>query len=571
MSISQLTRAAGLAAVVLAVMTLAITLYAVNVAYSPLPYWDQWERVTPGQHLSDMFVQHNEHLLVIPSLFFLIDTAVFGGRNVFLLASILLIQGIHAGLLIWLARRAGARGSGLLLAGGLTVALLFSGAQIENLYWGFQVQFVIVYLLATACFTVTVLARPGWKADAAAAALGLAAAFSFSAGLLVLPAAAVGALLAGRGWRRIGVLAVSAAVAAFIYSRGMQTFNHSNPGDALGHVIEIVYYTIVYLGAPFGYALSESPLAGYAPAFQDPIEGAKLFGAAGLAASLLLVPLTLWRSGPIARLVLLLVAGLVVGAGLLTAMGRWELGAQQAFASRYATPVLIFWVAIAALVWSFARSLPRQSWRAGAMLALGGVQLLAMLLLLSNRDIWMDMAHSQRNRTVAAESAILTGALDREALAGIYPSPELVLERSQLLARERLSVFGREEAGWLNRPLAEFVSEADAGACIGAVDVRFALETSGAAPGSFRLAGWGWNSSRRESPRAYLVVDSDGIVRGYGRRAIDRPDVTAALPVVDDLRTGWIANVRAEPQEPLIVYALVGSGRSRMVCQIGSI
>lgn len=571
MTMYQLTRTAGLAAIVLAVITLAITLYAVSVAYSPLPYWDQWERVTPGQHLSQMFVQHNEHLLVIPSLFFLIDTAVFGGRNLFLLASILLIQTTHAGLLIWLARRAGARGPGLLLAGGLAVGLLFSGAQIENLYWGFQVQFVIVYLLATACFSVTVLAQPGWKADAGAAALGLAAAFSFSAGLLVLPAAAVGALLAGRGWQRIGVLAVSAALAAFIYSRGMQAFNHSNPGDALGNLVEIIYYTIVYLGAPFGYAFSESPLAGYAPALQDPIEGAKLFGAAGLAAALLLVPLTLWRSGPRARLVLLLVAGLVVGAGLLTAMGRWELGAQQAFASRYATPVLIFWVAIAALVWSFARSLPRKSWRAGAMLGLGGLQVLAMLLLLSNRDIWLDMARSQHNRTVAAESAVMTGALDRGALAGIYPWPELVVQRSQLLAAERLSVFGREEAGWLNRPLAELTPTAPADTCIGSADQRLALEPSGGAPGYVRLAGWGWDSLRRESPRAYLVVDSGGIVRGFGRRAVDRPDVAAAVLIITDLRTGWIAHARAEPQEPLIVYALVGSGRSRMVCQVGSI
>lgn len=558
-------------ATALAVITVAFAWYAISVAYSPLPFWDQWERVTVDQLTANIFSQHNEHLIFIPSLFFIVDIAMFGGRNLFLLASIQLIQAAHAGLLVWLARRAGARGPGLFVVSGLTIALLFSGAQLENFYWGFQVQFVIVYLLATACLTVTVLARSGWKADAVAAALGFAAAFSFSAGLLVLPAAAVGALLGRRDWRRFAILATCAVVAAVLFSQGVQRYPHSDPVESLGNIVNVLYYTVVYLGGPFGHAVAHSPLADVFESFRDPVQAAKLFGSAGLAIAIILVPVTLLRRGPKARLVLLLTAGLVIGAGFLTALGRLELGAEQALSSRYATPVLIFWVAIASLVWSLARNLPLRAWRVGALLFLSASYVFVIGLLLSDRDAWLEMAQAQRDRTVGAESAILSGAPDRTAFAGVYPVPELVLQRSGLLADARISVFSREEAGWLNRPLVDLFNGVTGETCIGYVDERFVYEPSGATPGYSRLTGWGWDSRLRKSPRAYVLVDSNGIVRGFGRRAIDRPDVIAAVHVVTDSRTGWIAHAVVDPREPLLVYALSGRGRSKAACRIGEL
>lgn len=572
MRMEHLVRVAGFAAILLAVISISLTLQAVLMAWSPLPFWDQWERVTLAQHFSQWFAQHNEHRIVVPTVFFMVDAALFGGRNVFSLSSIWLIQVAHTVLLIWLARRAGARGVSLLLVGGFITGLMFAGAQIENFYWGFQVQFVLVYLLATACLAVTVLAPRGWKGDGAAAMLGFAAAFTFSAGLVVLPAAATGALLAGRGSRRAGILAACAVLAALLYFAGLEASGHSDPGQSLRHGVDVLYYLLVYLGGPFGDAFARSGLSDIAPSLRDPIQAAQFFGTAGLGAALVLVPVTLLRGGTQTRLVFLLIAGVVVAAGLLTALGRWELGAQQAMASRYATPVLLFWVALGALAWPLVRSLPRQTWREGGFIVLGSAYLAASLLLIHNRSEWMDLARAQGERSMRAETAVLTGAPDLPALTGVYPFPGRVLQQREALAANRLSVFASAEASWIGQPLQDIAAETPSERCIGAIDIRTVLPRfEGAHDGYVLVSGWAWDLETQDSPRTLLITGTDGVVRGLARRVADRPDVTAVISLVTRVRTGWVGHASAAPGETLSVHAVISGSDEPSVCRIGSI
>lgn len=568
----QLIRIIGVAIIMLAVVGFVITVQAVVLGYSPLPFWDQWERVTPGQHLAGLLTPHNEHRIFVPTLFFIVDTAVFGGRNVFNLFAIQIIQVLHAALLIIVARAAGVRGVALAPVAGLIAALLFSGAQIENFYWGFQVQFVIVYLLATATVAGAVMTRDNWRNDAAILAVGFAAAFSFSAGLLALPAAAVGSFLAGRGRRRTGALALGAVIAAVLYMSGLETSGHSDPVASLNHPVEVLYYMLVYLGAPFGDAFANSVFANYLPPLRDPIEAAQLIGSGGLAVAIALAAITLFRRGPKARIVLVIVLGIVIAAGFLTALGRWELGAQQAFASRYATPVLIFWAVIGALTVSLARGLPRRAWRTAAGLVLPFSFLVAVLLLLGNRDAWMEIAQTQHDRTNGAVTAVLVGAPDSAALTGVYPWPDRVLEQRQALQSAALSVFAGEQAGWLGAQWTDIAPLAPEGSCIGYVDARapVSLEAD-ASPGFVRLAGWAWVVGDGRSPMHLVTADAGGRVVGLGRRAIDRPDVANAVPDIDEVRTGWMAHAAATSDEPLTVYAIIATPDGRRACRLGAL
>ena len=81
--------------------TIAVAVYTIVVSYSSLPWWDTWEyiaAIAKGESpLSPSWLwrQHNEHRLVIQKLFFVVDLEVFHARQVFLLASIAVIQVLH--------------------------------------------------------------------------------------------------------------------------------------------------------------------------------------------------------------------------------------------------------------------------------------------------------------------------------------------------------------------------------------------------------------------------------------------------------------------------------------------
>jgi len=567
----QLIRIVGVAIIALAVIGLGFTIHAIFLGYSPLPFWDQWERVSTGQHVAGLLTPHNEHRIIVPTLFFIVDTAVFSGRNIFSLFAIQVIQVLHAVLLIAVARAAGVRGVALAPVAGLVVALLFSGAQIENFYWGFQVQFVIVYLLATATVAGAVMASNSWRNDGVILVLGFAAAFSFSAGLLALPAAAAGSFLAGRGWRRTGGLAVGAVLAAVLYTSGLESSGHSDPFASLMHPVDVLYYALVYLGGPFGDAVANSIFAGWLPWLRDPIEAAQLIGSGGLFLAITFSLITLYRRGPKARIVLVMVLGIIVAAGFLTALGRWELGAQQAFASRYATPVLVFWAVIGALAVSLARGLPRRAWRTAAGLILPLSFLVATMLLLSNRDAWIGTAQTQHDRTNGAITAVLVGAPDTAALTGVYPWPGRVLEQREVLKAASISVFASEQASWLGAQSADIAPLAPDGSCLGYVDARAPLQEADAARGFVRMAGWAWDVAGDRSPQHYLVANTSGLIVGLGRLAIDRPDVANAVPAIDDVRTGWVAHAAVAADEPLTLYAIIATPDGRRTCRLGEL
>src|SRR6266545_2110144 len=71
------------------------TLVIIRRAWFPIPLFDGWDHwrwfVGPlKEHYTAafLFVQHNEHRLVIPRIFFIADHLLFGGRSVSLLIEI---------------------------------------------------------------------------------------------------------------------------------------------------------------------------------------------------------------------------------------------------------------------------------------------------------------------------------------------------------------------------------------------------------------------------------------------------------------------------------------------------
>jgi hypothetical protein len=129
--------------------------YIVISTYSPLPHWDEWslfDHLAAGKGWSWawLWAQHNEHRILVPKIFFLLDVQLFHGTQSFLLASIFLIQLLQVGLLSYsLWTLGGMRGSAWRTGTGLIAYCILCPTQQENLIWGFQLQFVVPAAMAT--------------------------------------------------------------------------------------------------------------------------------------------------------------------------------------------------------------------------------------------------------------------------------------------------------------------------------------------------------------------------------------------------------------------------------------
>jgi hypothetical protein len=258
---------------VLSIFTILTTIWFVNSQYSPVFYMDQWSSYNPEEIIGNIFRQHNEHRILVPRIFFLIDLKFFHGRNAFLIISILLCQIIHVGLfwcILGFSNAINRRQRVILTL--LVSVLLFSLIQYENFIWGFQIQFVGVFTAATAAFAS--IARSGEVSSRqttnghAKALLWLGVGIAclvlsilmMSNGLLAgLP------LLALAFWLRIPRMYLAMIVAVFIASAGVYLYDyhspdgHAQPLESLAHINSVLLYAATYLGSPFASILTDCP------------------------------------------------------------------------------------------------------------------------------------------------------------------------------------------------------------------------------------------------------------------------------------------------------------------------
>ncbi len=141
--LSYLVLLAGLA-------TIAFSAYLVVASYSSLPYWDGWTQISHAANtgnpstLAWLWKQHNEHRMPIPKLFLLADLYWFRARQVFLLASIFVIQLLQLLLLAWSIRALGGwRGTLWRTGVGLLAFCVFCPSQWMSFLQGFQISSLV--------------------------------------------------------------------------------------------------------------------------------------------------------------------------------------------------------------------------------------------------------------------------------------------------------------------------------------------------------------------------------------------------------------------------------------------
>jgi hypothetical protein len=495
------------------VATIAVALYLVVVSYSCLPYWDGWDQVyiaaSGGNPLSPAWLwqQHNEHRLVIPKLFLAVDLRLFSARQVFLLASIFVIQLLHWTLLSWSMRVLGGWRGPLWRTGvGLAAFCLFCPAQWENLVWGFQVCFVLPQLFASLSFVSLLLywtsgkdtGRPAPRFLVVSILAAVGASYSLSSGNLLWPLLIAAALYLKL--RRSAVLSLlitgTVSTACYLY-RYARPEGHADPLASVRAPLTMLKYWLAYFASSWTHANFR-----FSPGELTVLVG---FGIVIIALLLALPYVRAFRPFAIQLVFTMLFCA---ATALITALGRLNFGVGQAMASRYQTVALLFWCCLGLLLLGATFSRPRMRY---SFL----VAQVCLLAIFARGAVFarytIRAARDHRFQLDAAGAALLTQVYHREQLEHLYPWPDYVLGSVPYMREQQLSIFSRPLASQVGRPLASLFPLVSSYNCTGALESVTVVAAQ--TPPGLRIAGWARDINRGSAPREVVAV-VNGVISG---------------------------------------------------------
>lgn len=542
----------ALFAAVLGVATAIAGIAMTILAFESVPYFDSIEFFRQfldaggwgGYGFTELYAHHNEHRLVLPRLWLLIDLGLFGGTQGFLVAVIVVSCVAHAVVLIWVFRSLGHAGPVSWVFAAVALGAVLSPVQWESLIWGFQVAFVQVWLFATLAFAVIACStyQPG-RRIALAAVFALAATYSLANGILVWPLLVALALWVGvRGWA-FWQLAALALVIVGVEAVGYQPHpGHGDPLQEVRHPVILVRYALRFL---------TSGVSGVDGSVREALGAVLVLFVLAVAADAL-VRRHRYRPGHAA---LLAAAGFVIGGALLTAMGRAIFGLEQANAGRYATPSLIFLLVVFALLLDRISSVGNRHRLVGAVLTV--VSAAGLLLPGAVRGVrQLPEVLAGRDARMNAVTAYLAGGYRPDTLAPIYPFqptiPYIMLRR---LEQQGWGPFAERDRFMPPPALLAGLPVLPSQTCRGHVDSAVSDPVAGVV-----VTGWAADARSTEQPSWILVTDVGGNVVGWGASRMRRDDVGEALGI------GWRGRgfmaVGPDPASaPLVVVAAFEDGR----------
>jgi hypothetical protein len=530
----------------------ATTTAMVVHGWSAIPYWDQWDELilNAKQILSSsVYNQHNEHRLLFPRLIFAVDTFYFGEANRFTFFCNLILPSGLAGLIIFVAHRHISQSiTDSTWIAGIIVTFVFSAMQSENFLWGFQVQFFGVELAVVGAIACLVLGNRGWPSLVFSIILEAIALYTLASGVVAVVLAIPLAVWANRSRFQTVVLIAAAVVLVASYLHGYEAPSGQSYFVA-ALTQRLIPYTAAELGNPFGQIFRKFHSAHF-------IGWDVGFGLFGLVIFIAVTLFYLRRRREVANAQLFFIgtAAFAVGVTFLTAVARAKLGLEQALSSRYASPMLLFWLSMAMV--GVIESRGRRNWRLVAMVL--SLPCLLGFALVQSSFVKAGLAWVLPRRE--AVTALLSDVNDHDALMFVYPDAAGLREKAAKLKALHLAIFSDPWSGWLGTPLADHVRLGDPSECRGGIDEITRLSVPGRA--QWRVSGWAWDDPQRSSPERVIIADSTGRVVGYGLGGYPT-ELGSAGPK----HSGWHGHFAAENGGPVTAYALVD--RERTACPLG--
>jgi hypothetical protein len=549
---SRLIWSLALVAWAVALFSFGGVLSGLEKAYLPLPFWDMWSVVNGWQQveerglLSYLFHFHNEHLLVLPKVLFLINESLTRGSLAALIGLNLLLNiGLWIAL-VWLGRRVFPlqRSSSWLLH-GLLFGVLTSGMQFENQLLAFQNQFYLVYLFSLLAFAASAHLPRKTRALVLFVLLSVGAAFSMANGFLIPLVLGVAALMDRHGFKPallwFGLLLLS-LFTYFLLRPSADPAVSAFP--AFGQILRLPLFVLCFFGAPFSQLHPASAGVSFALTMLGGVLSLGLFILALLRRGQL--------SGEQSQLyrVCLLTQGFIFLSGVLIALGRVDHGLETAFSSRYLTPVLLFWGLF--VFQGFLAFSPGPA-AAGSRPPFWVVfpSLLLLGLLSWQQRIWIDFYAMWFGAKYSVYEQVRMGIYHRESLLEIYPWPESLPSILEESSARRTYAFRRELPEWLGGSLPEHFAVVSDPTLRGYFEHMEDL-SPGLLPESqpgVLVGGWAWSDTVGYAPSLILLVDQDDRIRGWARGGkIEREDL-GLDPYSFSWRAGWKGAATLNPDK----------------------
>ena len=166
------------------------TLIFINTFGVNIPFWDDWTVVPflnsslngDSQWFEILFSQHNEHRLVFPRLIFLINSVLTSWNQIAQMYLSWILIGTSITALYLLLKRFQMNFEWLIIPISF---IMYSPIQVENLLWGFQVQWFL--MISCLLWSLYFLNRGTFLSIVPAIIFAIISSFSLILGLIIWP------------------------------------------------------------------------------------------------------------------------------------------------------------------------------------------------------------------------------------------------------------------------------------------------------------------------------------------------------------------------------------------------
>ncbi len=529
--------------------------YAIRYVYQ-VPVWDLavlheilLNRIQnqPERSLWDVAVNFvvNGHWPLIPFYAYYADFAFDNASGrIPMVLSWLALLGI-ASTLAWALRPRG-KPVAILIALALAIIVLWP-AQMESVISPMQLLISLSLLFGVSALR-TAVSGDSWRSLLGCYGLVLASMFSFGYGVVLWPVLLV---LFGlqRRWWQLAVTVLLASVTLYLYQR-----------TTVGSGFVPMRAIVVAPAGVLGYTLAQAG-SFLAYVVQKPAPWVAQWAGGFVIAAHTALTWLLWRSSrwnERALRFLWLVALWLIGMMVLTGLGRYSLGPDQAMNTRYLIVSSLYWSSLFLLAWRLSESAMLR-WRG----TIGSIGVIAMIMLVLGVPSYVQRMRMVETNQRLATLALTVGVVETDAQgrASAVLHPWSLANLYAYFRRERMTIYREDWSTWIGSDYHSTFGKAVPRRC------QFGHDHHTKFRGGDRLLGWIYSPDTREAPTDALFVDADKVV-GVGFVMLDRPEVATFFKDDAARRSGYYGYVPEAATGPIEVYGRFADGS---ICAAGSL
>jgi hypothetical protein len=486
--------------------------------YSPVPFWDMWGgyldffvKISDGDYWA-WLGQHNEHRIVVSRMLFWIDIKALGGSGLFLIV-MNYVFAFLAFVIFFFCTKEALKNDASPIAKNLISAtiliLLFSWVQRENFNWAFQSQFFLAQLLPLLAFYLLHKSHQSSENSQSlfflACLVGVASAGTMANGVVALPLMVLLSVVLRMSSRKIWLLVIltTSVITAYFYKYDVPTLGKK---AILENPLELAQYVICYLGNPVRHV---SGLV------------AQIIGLVFIANSIFFA-FKFYKQRKSSSLQLSLIAFIMyIGAtAAITGGGRLGSGVEQAFSSRYSTPVLMAWSALLVIYAPIISEGLRKKFAPFAFL----LMLVLTSLLPKQRHVF-DKNEGVFESKIAA-LALEIGVRDEVQLKRLYPEVDHLISFAKVPIERNLSIFGNPLIKDVRQLIGSVETVKFATKCIGNLEEITAIDGE---ENYVKIEGWVLDSDSESVPKIIHVVGENNKIIGYALVGKKRTDIKKSV------------------------------------------